>query len=292
MNPPPFDPEFGDPAAIPADAAARLHAMAQPKGPKRFFTSDLSPAETLLTRECGFDPLGQVMGSCVYNVGWQYMPNGNSWYMYSYELEQLTDARIDSTHRAFARLQREAQILGADGVVGVRMTTNEGYWAAGTLEMVAIGTAVRRADAPPRAVPFVSNLSGQDHWLLVKDGYHPVGFVFGTSVWFQYPDWRSQNASFSWVNQEIGSCTQGVYTARENAMTRLALGAQSVGAEGVVGVTTDMQIHPVEIENSPRCYIITFTAFGTAIGRTDYHSDVEDVRFALPIASTFKDNLA
>src|SRR5690242_7213296 len=96
-----------------------LNAMDRLKEASRedFFTSNLSPAELILTHECGYDPVGQVMGSSVYNVGWQSVPMGWNWA--SGELEVVTAAHYHARHLALGRLSQEAKLLGADGVVGV-----------------------------------------------------------------------------------------------------------------------------------------------------------------------------
>ena len=46
--------------------------------PATIFTSDLSVNELALLGQAGYEPLGQVMGSSVYHVGWQYMPDSGT----------------------------------------------------------------------------------------------------------------------------------------------------------------------------------------------------------------------
>src|SRR5580700_8714841 len=55
---------------VPQDAIRRL-AELRPGQPGAIFTSDLSVNEFLLVRECGFRPLGLVLGSSIYHVGLQ-----------------------------------------------------------------------------------------------------------------------------------------------------------------------------------------------------------------------------
>src|SRR5450432_3017799 len=49
---------------LPLHARERLQDMRA----KRLFTSDLSVSEFLLVKEAGFDPLGLVMGSSIYQI--------------------------------------------------------------------------------------------------------------------------------------------------------------------------------------------------------------------------------
>jgi hypothetical protein len=55
---------------VPEDALRRLAEM-KPGQRTTLFTSDLSVNEFLLVREAGFRPLGLVLGSSIYHVGFQ-----------------------------------------------------------------------------------------------------------------------------------------------------------------------------------------------------------------------------
>ncbi len=259
---------------LPLDAVDRLKVAAR----EDFFTSNLSASELLLTRERGFKPLGQVMGTSVYNVGWQWTP-GSSWYASSQELETLTAANYDARHLALGRLRQEAKLLGADGVVGVRLQIRDFEGGSGLLEFAAFGTAVRREGAPPsHGEPFLSDLSGADHWALREAGYRPVGFCLGNCSWYQVADAQTQRAQVggwfggAWQSQELRGYSQAVYTARHLAMTRMEAEAKAVGGEGIVGVSLHPKIeerHVEQGENTParRDLLVTFTAVGTAVVR-------------------------
>ena len=54
---------------LPQHAMERLQQAG--KG-KRLFTSDLSVNEFLLVKEVGFDPVGLVLGTSIYHIGYQY----------------------------------------------------------------------------------------------------------------------------------------------------------------------------------------------------------------------------
>lgn len=56
------------------------------------------------------------------------------------ELKGYTELLTESRNEAFARMQRQAQELGANAVVNVRFTTSA--ITAGAAEMMAYGTAV------------------------------------------------------------------------------------------------------------------------------------------------------
>src|SRR5436305_1380101 len=98
---------------LPLNAIDRLREQALRQGtPGHIFTSDLSVNELALIGQAGYEPLGQVMGSSMYHIGWQYMPTGSyNWSSSSGELTVLTEAFYQARHLALGRLQQEAALL-------------------------------------------------------------------------------------------------------------------------------------------------------------------------------------
>lgn len=271
---------------LPLNAVDRLREASAKPG---FFTSDLSVSELLLTHDSGFSPVGQVMGSSVYHVGWQQIWNTSS------ELDVQTQAYAEARGLAFSRMQQEASILGADGVVGVRLHRNTNDWGVGLVEFVAIGTAVKRLNAPPRSSdtkPFVSNLSGQDHWALRQAGMMPIGFAFGNCVFYQMASWNTASTLNSgifgsgWQNQEITEYTQALFVARELSSNRMSEEARRLGADGVVGVTIESQIENIPGDQNRRAALmIHFTVFGTAIKKDPARQTMPEPKVVLGINS-------
>ena len=246
---------------LPAGAERRLTEI---RKNGRFFTSNLSVNEFALSVSVGVRSLGQVMGSTVYHVGWQYTP------MYSSsELSTISQANTHARQLALSRLQQEAKLLGASGVIGVRLERKSYDWGANLIEFAASGTAVALPDAgPPPAHPFVCALSGQEFYALKRGGFFPVGFAFGACTYYHVATQTNRWASQSWNNVELTDYSKAVYHARRSAMSRLSKEAVHVGAEGVVGVTIDKYIttNEVDVNDQPRRdLIVEFTALGTAI---------------------------
>ena len=120
------------------------------------FTSDLSVAEFLLIKESGFDPLGLVVGSSIYHIGFQ-----QSRWSKSEEMQVLSEAMYTARELAMTRMEEEADQLGADGVVGVRLAINRYEWGADMAEFMAVGTAITAGHAPlpaPGAHPMATIL--------------------------------------------------------------------------------------------------------------------------------------
>src|SRR3569623_2162664 len=131
----------GSTANLPAGAADRLRAMRGTGERPAFFTSDLSVDEFLLVEQAGFEALGLVLGSSIYHVGFQWQ----RWSV-SQELPVLTRAMYEARELAMTRMEEEADLLGGDGVVGVRLVFKQYAMEEGVLEFQAIGTAIRHRE--------------------------------------------------------------------------------------------------------------------------------------------------
>src|SRR5579871_6601776 len=172
----------GSQQGLPEAAVQRLKDMRGTGAKPKLFTSDLSVNEFLCVRKAGFTPLGMVMGSSVYHIGLQ-IPRQ----FQSQELEVITQAMYTARELAMTRMEEEADVLGADGIVGVRLEVTRQMWGEDLAEFMAVGTAVRRRSGEHfRSAdnrPFTSDLSGQDFWALLRAGYRPLALVMGTCVY-------------------------------------------------------------------------------------------------------------
>src|SRR5258706_1119647 len=121
---------------VPQDAMRRLGEL-RAGAPGSIFTSDLSVNEFLLVREVGFRPVGLVLGTSIYHVGLQVARWGKS-----QELDVLSQAMYHARELAMTRMEAEAQALGADGIVGVRLDVEMKEFGADIAEFIAVGTAV------------------------------------------------------------------------------------------------------------------------------------------------------
>lgn len=238
------------------------------------FTSDLSAKELLLTRQQGYQPLSQVMGSSIYQVGWQYSRQ-YTWNTTMQELNTLSQAHQHAAQLALGRLEQEAQLLRAHGVIGVRFTQRKYAWGSHLIEYTAIGTAVRLPDTPLGERPFLSDLSGQEFWTLLQAGYYPAGVVTGySSFCVALGSQMTQQLRGWWglggTNQEMVPFTQGLYNARHQAMTRANDMAHKLRAVGIVGmhIESNRRVVEYETDNPTRHYLdlyVHFSVVGTAI---------------------------
>jgi len=258
--PPPPPPPSGTPggSVIPRQAIERLREMRGSGQTSSLFTSDLSVNEFLLVKRAGFEPLGLVVGSSIYHVGYQ-----RGQWTQNMELTVLSQAMYTARDLAMTRMEEEADQLGADGVVGVRLEVGRYEWGAHLAEFLAIGTAVRHGAGDeyraPNGRPFTSDLSGQDMWTLLAAGYRPAGLVMGTCVY--HVAHQGMRAVFRQMGQnvEMENFTQALYDARELAMERMQAEAIALGAAGIVGVQLTERSH------GWGSHVIEFFSLGTAV---------------------------
>jgi uncharacterized protein YbjQ (UPF0145 family) len=254
---------------VPLAAAERLARL---KEGAAAFASDLSVPEFALLHNLGITPLTLVMGSSIYQVGWQAR-----YYNAPTEIDTLSRAYNESRRLALARLLEETQLAGADAVVGVRIEQGSHDWSAGSVEFIAVGTAVRLPQALRTAQgPVLTDLDGQQFWRLCAAGIRPVGIAAHTSVHYVPATWQTARAigggmfggGASWYNQELVDFTQGVYDAREKAMAYVTAQAAALGADGIVGVRVDEHATTRRVARGGiECddLIVTFHVMGTAV---------------------------
>lgn len=224
---------------------AKLRLADEAGADHKLFTSDLSVNEFLLARESKMQPISQVMGSSIYHIGRIRDYKGATC-----ELTVISQAHRDSRRLALDRLFQEAQLVGADAVVGVRLKerwiTMGAHGKGGDdggeiIEFTVVGTAVR---APwithPPGQPIITDLNGQDLWALQEDGFEACGFVFEFCryhVWHVMQQWQGGG--------EVPLAMQGIEEARRIVETKLRDQARHHGAELVVGSDIKLDIHEV-----------------------------------------------
>jgi uncharacterized protein YbjQ (UPF0145 family) len=246
-----YDPQSTE--GVPEAGKARLQ-----QNRAGLFTSDLSINEFLLVRQAGFTPLGLVIGSSIYHIGIQV-----AGYRQNQELTVLSQAMYEARELAMTRMEEEAEQLGADGIVGVRLDIGRYEWGEHLAEFIAVGTAVKHAGGElhraPSGRPFTSDLSGQEFWTLLQTGHRPVGMVMGSCVYHVAHQSLRQSMRNMGQNVELANYTQALYDARELAMERMQAEALEAKAEGIVGVDLHERSH------GWGSHVIEFFAIGTAI---------------------------
>ncbi len=78
------------------------------------------------------------------------------------ELPHFTQALYEARELAMTRMQEEARVLGAEGIVGVQLIEKSHFWGSHVIEFLAIGTAVRPVPgaAPMEKPTLIMSLDG------------------------------------------------------------------------------------------------------------------------------------
>jgi uncharacterized protein YbjQ (UPF0145 family) len=249
--------------------------------------SALTADEFTAIRSVGFEPVGQVLGAAVYNLGYTggYACPG-AWAGYggftsSYRsvtavsssgmagsFGPLVATMYQARRSALRRMSEECAELGGHGVVGVLLTI--GAFPAGGLEFRAIGTAVRAPGRVALREPFTSGLSGQDFAKLVMAGWVPAGLALGISVGARHDDWVTfSQTRWGAGNTEVSGYAELVNVVRHDARGQLEHDVARLGAEGVVVSSMDMRVAEREctMQEHRKDHIVEVTIVGTAIAR-------------------------
>jgi uncharacterized protein YbjQ (UPF0145 family) len=270
---------------LPPAAQARLEEIRS----SGTWGSALSTDEFAAIKSVGFEPVGQVLGAAVYNVGYtggygcpsgyfgSYSRMGSSWRPGYTALSSsagnslygpLVQTMYAARRKAIGRMAEECARLGGHGVVGVRLTIAR--FPAGGLEFHAIGTAVRAPGGVRLRHPFTSDLSGQDFAKLIADGVVPVALVLGISIGSRHDDWLTRSQS-RWTagNTEVGGYSELVNMTRHDARSELQLDVARFGAEGVVIQKMDLRVGEREcpVQEGARDHTAEAVIIGTAIAR-------------------------
>ena len=226
---------------IPSQATERLKEIGTGSAEGVLFTSDLSPDEAALLRREGYKARGLVTGSAMYHVGQAYASSQGDC-----EVDVLSKAYDAATDLAVSRMRQEARLIGASGVVGVRLTVVRHEWADKTVEVQVIGTAVQGPGAAP-ADPWMSDLSGQEWWALRRAGYEPAALVWGHCTWFILTTQQDEWIERSWNNQELTHWSAALGKARTLAMHHLTAEARKHHATGITGVQIARRMDEVRL---------------------------------------------
>jgi len=256
---------------IPVPATRRLQKQASLDG--KFFSCNFSPAEYLLARQAGYQPLSQVVGSV-----FTRMEMGDDDYgvhsSYSGPLSSFTIYKSHAQALAVERLRQEAKILGAHGVIGVTVRTSRYSWSDRFAQFSLTGTAVRLPDSAALRqapnLPFTSTLSGQEFWQLYESGYWPCSLVIGNGVYLACNPWSNPKTMalndgpgmIYTKNVELHTYSEGVKSTKEMAMTNLMREVHEGGADGAVDMHIDCKMTKVPSMDN---VIIDFTAVGTGV---------------------------
>jgi len=231
----------------------------------RAFTALLTAHEFWLVLNKGFQPLGMVMGECMYAMGSLTRLVSTAKGNLPGEVKAYTDFMHYARVVALARMQFQADELGADGVIGITMEVkylHNDEW----MQVSATGTAVRyvgtghgeqgkgvmkakqakvaeastqrprsvmEVEADYRGQAFTSNLSSEELWMMLEAGYEPLGVIISNGV-------SAMGRSLYWdmvfKTNFRGEVPRRFGVARGVAYHGMFSQARELGADTIIGV--------------------------------------------------------
>jgi uncharacterized protein YbjQ (UPF0145 family) len=286
--------QTSEPAGEQLPPAARERLAGQRAA--RSWGSTLSVSEFATASRVGFEPVGQVLGAAVYNVGDAgdeecpyglavYRGEGSPVYRApgSFGIparpaptgaaaigsaRPLVSVLYQARRAAISRMTAECAALGGLGVIAVHLEVGPFGDDEDILEFRALGTAVRAPGVVSRAQPFASDLSGQDFTKLVAHGWIPVGLALGVAVGYRHDDWLTRGQTkMTAGNVEVEGYTYLVRQMRTDARNELELDLVRMGADGVVvrEMQTKISERRCPIVPLGRDHVVEATIVGTAI---------------------------
>jgi hypothetical protein len=236
----------------------------------------------------GLDPVGEVMGCIVSQLGWAGWGGcgvyyggglGRSGYAYGAAAPVTSGdggwagfapyvrALYHGYETALHRMLLEAQPLAADGVVGVKVT-RERFGDTGMWEYVARGTAVRaRAKSRPDHL-FTTDLSGGDVAKLLHAGWVPISLMWGISVAIRHDDYYTRMAARSWgQNVEVPGYTELVIHCRADAREQFENRLAKHGGDCAIVSDMDLHIWSIEPSDGHRDHVAESVVVGNALAK-------------------------
>lgn len=260
-------PSDGRPPAagsLPTSARVRLDRLRD--GPP-LRTSYLSAASAAALRSVGFAAVGDVMGCATSQVSYAYVPTCTRLRDADVRVRTGGSAPGGGTGylglvrglyaKALRRLTDEALALGADGVVGISLTSTERDQVT---EVVALGTAVRAGTRAPVARPFTTDVPATDVAKLLLDGWVPVSLHVAAQLGVRHLDLTSARfmraAGSRWTNATTWAGTNAEVAGPSELMqetkaaTRTVLAAQvaAAGADGCLLSRLDVTVRETECQ--------------------------------------------
>jgi uncharacterized protein YbjQ (UPF0145 family) len=249
------------------------------RGAGNAWGSLLSVREFAALSGAGFEPVGAVLGTAVFQVGYVNRAGKCSGSVSSRRTLR-TDLASASTgpfnlllrkaqgmrRLALTRALEECAELGGDGIAGITMSVRP--FPAGGTEFSVQGTAVRARGAIHPAAPFTSHVPVQDLVNLMQEGWAPVTMVFGVALGARHDDMRTRSETKRLAgNREVRGYTDLVQDTRRDAREQLKRAVEQHAGEGVV--VGDMTLGISEREcpalDGQHDHVAEATILGTAI---------------------------
>ena len=247
------------------------------------FSSFMTPSGLAAAADAGIEPIGQVVGLSAGTMVTGYVRTtraGQGRIRLGAARRREHTGPVTSwtamRTRGLARLTAQAEMLGANAVVGVVAEREFESGEEKIAEEIATGqvrftgTAVRVRGLRRVASPMLTLASAQELWAMLRAGVEPAGIAGGFASIETRPSRATVVASVArrtTPNVELEDLTRSVYKARRLAMERLVADAKGLRADGLLGVDLQMEGGEPDGKRIP-ALMLTVHVVASAVRRT------------------------
>jgi uncharacterized protein YbjQ (UPF0145 family) len=185
--------------------------------------------------DMGLEPIGAVVGLSIVHIGRIQLAGIST----PTELGTYSRALSLGILNALGRVREEAALLGADGVMLTSVDRNS--FDMEEHQYAVKGTALRFRPQPgalhtPAGTPFVCPTSVMTLYQMLRRGLAPVAVGYGVCVYHVPHRAMRDSVRQTFNNLEVPIFTDGWYTAREIALSRLEEQLSSLGSQLILNV--------------------------------------------------------
>jgi uncharacterized protein YbjQ (UPF0145 family) len=227
MNPPPI-----------------LGSSPSPRGTPQM--TGLSGNEIYCLHLKGMKPGNLVIGNSVYSMGLLGSIGAGFNNLMGGEVSQVTQIIHEGRLQSYQRMEKEARSHGGIGISGV---TSELRHFHGNIEFLSVGSTVHAETGPGTGAELLAFTTAHDAGELycqLDAEYRPLKFVFGNVAYSVGVTGGVFGSLKSLARGEVKEFSNVFNVTRHLALQRVVAEAASVGANSVVGITTQvMPFHGV-----------------------------------------------
>lgn len=278
-----------EPVNLPETALERLKQAkdnAESGSASNLFSGDFTARDLLLLKQSCFRPAGLVYGASVMHVGCN-----TGMYQGIGEVTQYAQAYQEAIGNAISRLQAEAKLLGAEGVINIHAKVsgfNKGEQlelGSQNLAVTLFGTAVQYMGPSDTAKfqesPFLTELNADGFCGVMRTGFFPTALASGATVYQAFAS--TQNMTYH--PYEEPNLTGTVYQCRETCQAQVEAWARSNGSTGVVNMRFYLRHH--EFDSGSNNYNRYYYVFALCLGTCVKHFVIPESQSALARGEKF-----
>jgi uncharacterized protein YbjQ (UPF0145 family) len=176
-----------------------------------------------------------VIGNSVHSLGFVGGMGAGLQSAFGGEVSQITNIIHEGRQQSYARMVKEAQQHGGNGITSV---SSDLRLFQGNVEFLSVASCVHGSGIPGHEGLFSTSGNGQELYCQLDAGYVPIQFVFGNVAYSMGIGGGLLGGLKTMARGEIKQFSDIFNATRHLALQRIVDGARAVGANAVVGIET------------------------------------------------------